>query len=253
MKSKIKSILLAFVAVGMFSTGFGVVCPQGGCARTAVTLRPGATKLSRNVTLVQEVDESVTPAEYTGYYCYNLALPLNKGSQYTFTVKFNNEKVSEPELYFLDANAPEIVSVWFDPDIEAGTIDRKYIIRRADWQNVSADSVTMYVYFWGDQGGQAVFTYHAALDMEVGTVDNPEPLEVSLSGTNTKNITLKAAHDGAYHFVAELLAGKKYTFSTSDGSETAGWRYLDIEPYSVVSEPPIIYELPDVDAYNGGF
>ena len=253
MKSKIKSILLAFVAVGMFSTGFGVVCPQGGCARTAVTLRPGATKLSRTVSLVQEVDESVTPAEYTGYYCYNFALPLNKGSQYTFTVKFNNDKVYDAMLYFADASAPEIVYVWPDPDVDAGTINAKYIIRKADWQNVSADTVTLYAYIYGEQGGQAVFTYHAALDIEVGTVDNPEPLEVPLSGTNTKNITLKAAHDGAYHYVAELLAGKKYTFSTVDGSETAGWRYLDIEPYSVVSEPPIIYELTDVDAYNGGF
>ena len=253
MKSKITGLLLALVVVGMSTTGFAVVATQGSCARLAVQLSPTATKQTRLVSFVQEVDESVFPAEYSGYYCYNYAIPLTKDSQYTFTVKFRNESAYDAMLYFDDGNAPEIVTVWPDPDVDAGTIDVKYIIRRADWQNVSASSPTLRVYFYGERGGQATFTWQQGLAIEVGTEDNPETLNVPSDGMNTKNITLKAAHDGTYHFIAELVAGKKYTFSTVGGSETAGWQYLGIEPYSVSSSFPVINELLDVDAYNGGY
>ena len=100
MKSKITGLLLALVVVGMSTTGFAVVATQGSCARLAVQLSPTATKQTRLVSFVQEVDESVFPAEYSGYYCYNYAIPLTKDSQYTFTIKFRNESAYDAMLYF---------------------------------------------------------------------------------------------------------------------------------------------------------
>ena len=89
---QLKFIILALASAGLSTSALAVVPTTGSCASKAVQLSPSSTKLSRTVSFVQEVDDSQVPPEYTGSYCYNLAIPLSKGSQYTFAVKFINDK-----------------------------------------------------------------------------------------------------------------------------------------------------------------
>ena len=252
MNSKQKIILGAMVAVGLLSPVFALV--QGSSPNAALQVIPGANKMSRTVSLVEEVDDSQVPNVKTGYYCYNIRLTLTRGNQYTFTVKLNNNNVYDAMLYFPDSENDVLLdTVWNDPDVNSGAIYQKYIVRAVNWESVSASTVTMYAYFYGERGGQATFTYQAALDIERGLQDNPEQITVSTSGTQTKTVTLKDVHWGEYHFIADLTAGTKYTFRTIGGSETAGGMDLNVWPYSYSVSYPETNPLSDVDAYNGGY
>ena len=247
MNGKLKIILGAMMALGFTSPVFALA---GDSPENATALTPSATKQSRTVTLVQERNGG----QLTGYYCYNFRLTLTRGNQYTFTVKLNNDSVYDALLYFTDyQNEYLLEDVYDDPDVSSGALYRKYIVRARNWDFVSADSVTMYAYFYGEQGGRATFTCQATLDVELGTELNPETITVSTSNTQTKNITFKDVHTSwGYHLIAELTAGTKYSFKTVGGTEANGGMYLNVQPYSYSISYPQTDPI-DVDGWNEGW
>ena len=231
--------------------GFAVaaVAATGDCYKHAVGISIGTSK---TVTLVQEwnidYDPNAGDSRYLDNGCYYLSFNAKRGNAYTvYTTGAGAD--NEIDFEVLDVSEwewdAEVSWPGFSVDSSYDGYNYRAILETGDWWEDDDESVTCYIYVFGEVGKTVTVTLQSGTEAPPGSVDNPK----SITFTTTEQEHSDKLDGPSYLLTATLVKGMKYMIGATGGSDSNS---LTVTATAVGGKEPDCKAYADwADEFNG--
>lgn len=226
-----KKIVLMFIMVTMGLLMYGA--ESGSHMGNAISLRS-----SQSVTLVDEYDPDF--GDYYGIGVRYYKVSIKKGAACTIWITGGNAANMSlaVDTNWEDENAP---FASFDYDSFAGGTIYAAFLDSDAWFDDDPSSGTFYVCVSGEIGDQAMLYYASGIQEFIREGEEGNPKRITVSETSTAST--QQLMEGDYYFIANLQAGKRYSFRTTGGT--------DDSPMGFSIDPAEACEIEVIPAYAG--